>query len=110
MFRQTISRRSRPTDKHTTETVHAKRNGRRVAARREAPRSGAPFQPRPTAPRATPLPAPSLAGRPHGHVVGHGLGQRTTPSFAGRPHGHVVGHRVGTAPPLPTGATYRNAA
>jgi hypothetical protein len=40
-------------------------------------------------------PATALPTPPHGHVMGHPIGERTIESFAGRPHGMVVGHAVG---------------
>jgi hypothetical protein len=46
-------------------------------------------------------PATPLPSRPHGHVVGHAIGQPPTESFAGRPHGHVVGHAIGQRPAQP---------
>lgn len=61
-------------------------------------------------------PVPSSAQRPRGHVIGHAIGEPPAVSFAGCPRGHVVGNGGGTAiplqaiAPLPTAATYREAA
>jgi hypothetical protein len=41
----------------------------------------------------------ALGPRPHGHVVGHGLGDPPSASLDGRPRGHVVGHRIGDPAP-----------
>ena len=32
----------------------------------------------------------AFAGRPHGHVVGHGVGEPLPESFPGRPSGNVI--------------------
>lgn len=83
MPRQTISRPPQHPDEHNIETVDAERNGRDVPARREARYSRSTSRPQPTRPAL--MPAPSFAGRPHGHVVGHPVGkalaqpQRETP-------------------------------
>jgi hypothetical protein len=51
---------------------------------------------------AKPVPSgtPSVDRRPHGHVVGHAIGEQPPPSYDGRPHGHVVGHAIGEQPPV----------
>lgn len=59
--------------------------------RRSAPRSPRPR--RAHTPGAVPA-HPAFAGRPHGHVVGHGIGDPPPHSLADRPRGHVVGHAV----------------
>jgi hypothetical protein len=46
---------------------------------------------------AKPVPSgtPSVDRRPHGHVVGHAIGEQPRVSYDGRPRGHVVGHAIG---------------
>lgn len=110
MSRQTLSSPSPPTDEGNIETIDAQRNGRGAAARRQAPRARSTSRPRRTDSRPVRSPAPSYAGRPQGHVVGHGPGEPPPSSFAGRPHGHIVGHPVHNAPPLPKRAGYQKAA
>lgn len=110
MSRQTISSPSPPSDEPNIETLDAQRNGRDVAARRQTPRARSTSRPPRTDSPPARSPTPSDAGRPHGHIVGHGPGEPPPPSFAGRPHGHVVGHPVDNAPPLPKRAGYQKAA
>lgn len=88
------------TEEFMTDTVDAHADREHVAGRREVSRS------RSTARPCQPSSQAPSTGRPHGPVVGHGLGGPPPVSFAGRPHGHVVGHRPGAASPVPRTATY----
>ena len=46
-------------------------------------------------------------GRPHGHVVGHAVGERLPRPIQGRPRGRVVGHAVGEPLPHPVAGRSR---